>query len=168
MIPPDCEALTLQPGGKIHFGSDTELLACGLRLVDAERYSAAVTPVGDPMEESTPYHSSATDHQFPSLRDYSTVWLVRHEREDAMCLLQHEYTAEEAIATLKHILSEHAQRGLHVTPSTVNQTVGQRYDVSDAGGWYATYWLSPERIAANDGALTAVITPVARQHDFVR
>jgi hypothetical protein len=63
-------------------------------------------------------------------------------------------------------LNGHTQRGLHVTPSAVNQSVGQRYDVSDAAGWFATYWLSPERIAANDGALTEVITPVARQHDF--
>jgi hypothetical protein len=118
------------------------------------------------MAQTTPYHSSATDHQFPLTSDYTRLWLVAHEREDAMCLAQHEYTTEDAIASLKRLLNSHAQRGLHVTPSSVNQMVGQRYDVSDAGGWFATYWLSAERIAANDGALTAVITPAARQHDF--
>jgi hypothetical protein len=118
------------------------------------------------VEHSTPYHSSATDHQFPSSGDYQRLWLVAHEREDAMCLAQHEYTAEEAISTLKRILSEHAQRGLHVTPTVVTDSVGRRYDVSDAGGWYATYWFSPEQIAADDGVLTAILTPVARQHDF--
>jgi hypothetical protein len=118
------------------------------------------------MAHTTPYHSTATDHQFPETSDYQRLWLVAHEREDAMCLAQHEYATDEAVASLKRILSEHAQRGLHVTPAAVNHMVGQRYDVSDAGGWFATYWLSPERIAANDGALTAVVTPVARHHDF--
>jgi hypothetical protein len=118
------------------------------------------------MAESTPYHSTATDHQFPSTGDYNRLWLVAHEREDAMCLGQHEYATDDAIASLKRILSTHAQRGLRISPPTVNHMVGRRYDVSDAGGWFATYWLSPERIAANDGALTAILTPVARQHDF--
>jgi hypothetical protein len=118
------------------------------------------------MAESTPYHSLATDHQFPSIGDYHRLWLVAHEREDPMCLAQHEYTTDDAVATLKRLLGSHAQRGLRITPSAVNRMVGQRYDVSDAGGWYATYWLSPERIAENDGALTAVVTPVARHHDF--
>jgi hypothetical protein len=118
------------------------------------------------MAESTPYHSQATDHQFPSTNDYPRLWLVAHEREDAMCLAQHEYTTDEAVSTLDRILSSHAQGGLRITPSGIKRMVGQRYDVNDAGGWYATYWLSPERIADNDGALTAVLTPVARHHDF--
>ena len=111
------------------------------------------------MAQATPQHSL-------SVGDFSRLWLVTHERDEAMCLSQHEYTSQEAVAVLKRTLGDHAQRGLHVTPGTVNDTVGQRYDVSDTGGWYATYWLSQDRIAANDGALTAVLTPVARQHDF--
>jgi hypothetical protein len=118
------------------------------------------------MAQTTPYHSTATDHQFPSVDDYNRLWLVTHERENAMCLTQHKYTAHDAVSNLKRILNSHAQRGLHVSPATVNHMVGQRYDVSDAGGWFATYWLSPERIAANDGALTSILTPVAHDHDF--
>jgi len=118
------------------------------------------------MAETTPYHSDATDHQFPSTGDYSRLWLVAHERDDAMCLTQHEHTVDDAITSLTRVLNGHAQHGLHVSPTTVNQMVGQRYDVRDAGGWFATYWLSPERIADIDGALTAVLTPVAGQHDF--
>lgn len=118
------------------------------------------------MEHTTPYHSTATDHMFPETRDFARLWVVAHERENAMCLVQHEYTTEEAVTHLKHVLNEHSQHGLHVTPRSVNNAVGQRYDVSDANGWYATYWLSPERIPADDGALTAITTPVARQHDF--
>lgn len=118
------------------------------------------------MAHTTPYHAAATDHQFPSADEFRHLWLVAHVRDDAMCLDQHEYTMEDAIASLKQILNGHAQRGLHVTPPAVNRMVDQRYDVSDAGGWFATYWLSPERIAADDGALTAIVTPVAGQHDF--
>jgi hypothetical protein len=118
------------------------------------------------MTETTPYHSDATDHQFPSTSDYDRLWLVTHERDDAMRLAQHEYTTDDSITSLTRVLNSHAQRGLHVSPPTVNQMVGQRYDVRDAAGWFATYWLSPERIAEIDGALTAVLTPVAGQHDF--
>jgi hypothetical protein len=128
--------------------------------------SGAFRVLENPMAQTTPYHSSATDHRFPSTGDYNRLWLVAHERDDAMCLAQHEFTAEDALSTLRRVLSSHSQRGLHVSPRAVNHMVGQRYDVSDAGGWYATYWLSAERIAANDGALTAILTPVARQHDF--
>lgn len=92
------------------------------------------------------------------------LWLVSHEREDPMTLVQDEYAYESGVRALKRVLAEHTRHGMKVTPPPTEplaDQVGRRYDVSDASGWYATYWLSPEEISDMDGVLTSVISPGA-------
>ena len=40
-----------------------------------------------------------------------------------------------------------------------NLEVGRRYDVQDANGWVATYWLAEDKLAEDDGMLTAIMSP---------
>lgn len=91
------------------------------------------------------------------------VWLIEHEREDPLVLKQREYAREDAAEALLHILRQHVANGLHVAPPFTELDIGRRYDVQDANGWYATYWLSEEQLAADEGMLTAVVTPGSNQ-----
>lgn len=91
------------------------------------------------------------------------MWLIEHERDDPMVLIQREYPHEDAHSALTQILKAHVANGLHVDPSFSSLEVGRRYDVHDASGWYATYWLSHEQLARDDGMLTAIVSPSAKQ-----
>lgn len=92
-----------------------------------------------------------------------SLWLIAHERDDPMILSQAEYAREDAPAELKRRLRAHASNGLHVEPPEATLEIGRRYDVSDSNGWFATYWLSEQQIASDEGMLTAVASPGARQ-----
>lgn len=93
----------------------------------------------------------------------STLWLVEHERDDPMVLTQREYTREDATSMLAHMLKQHVASGLRVDPPFAKLEIGRRYDVHDASGWVATYWLSEEKLARDDGMLTAIVSPGAKQ-----
>ncbi len=93
----------------------------------------------------------------------TTLWLIEHERDDPMVLTQREYAREDANSTLVRILKAHVSGGLHVDPPFATLEVGRRYDVHDANGWVATYWLSQEKLADDDGMLTAIVSPGAKQ-----
>lgn len=93
----------------------------------------------------------------------ASLWLIEHERDDPMVLTQSEHAREDARDVLTRILKAHAANGLHVDPPFASLEVGRRYDVHDANGWVATYWLSDEMIALDQGMLTAIVSPVAKQ-----
>lgn len=93
----------------------------------------------------------------------NTLWLIEHERDDPMVLTQRECSREEAAPRLIRLLKQHVSNGLHVDPPFANVEIGRRYDVHDANGWVATYWLSPEQLARDDGMLTAIVSPAAKQ-----
>lgn len=99
---------------------------------------------------------------------HRTLWLVEHERDDPMVLHQREYGREEASDALKRLLRDHAGDGVHVDPPIEPLEIGRRYDLHDAHGWLATYWLSEEPIAKHDGMLTAIVSPAAKQRAHTR
>lgn len=92
-----------------------------------------------------------------------TVWLIEHERDNPLLLTQREYPPDGAHAELTRILRAHVVNGLRVNPSFTTIDIGRRYDVHDASGWCATYWLSEEPLAPNVGMLTAIVSPTSRQ-----
>jgi hypothetical protein len=97
----------------------------------------------------------------------SSLWLIEHERDDPMVLTQHELPREDAQATLTRLLKAHVANGLHVDPPFSHLEIGPRYDVHDANGWFATYWLSEEKLARDEGMLTAIVGPGAKQRAHV-
>lgn len=94
---------------------------------------------------------------------HSHVWLVVHERDDPMTLSQRQYAREEAAAAMKRLIKERLDAGAHVDPPIEKCEIGRRYDVHDANGWLATYWISEEQLPADDGMLTAIVSPGAQQ-----
>ncbi len=106
--------------------------------------------------------SNAADTRAPS-----RLWLIEHERENPMVLTQREHAREDACNALGRILKAHLANGFHVDPPFSSLEVGRRYDVHDANGWAATYWLSEDKLAEDDGMLTAIVSPAAKQraHD---
>ncbi len=96
-------------------------------------------------------------------RARASLWLIEHERDDPMVLTQSEHSREDAQHVLTGILKAHSANGLHVDPPFARLEVGRRYDVHDANGWAATYWLSDEMIALDQGMLTAIVSPAAKQ-----
>ena len=99
-----------------------------------------------------------------------TLWVVAHERDDPMVLVQAQYPEAEAFEVLKRMIRERVGEGVHVDPRSTTEEIGRRYDVHDGNGWLATYWLAEEQIANDDGMLTAIVGPGARQrtHHTVR
>lgn len=93
----------------------------------------------------------------------NSVWLVAHERNDPMTLAQTEYTLDEAVAELRRVLNDCVSHGAHVDPPLDHGEIGRRFDVHDANGWLATYWLSEEQLPRDEGMLTAIVSPGARQ-----
>jgi len=83
-------------------------------------------------------------------------------------LHQREYRREEALESLKRLLSSHAGDGVHVDPPTQPLEIGRRYELHDGHGWLATYWLSEEPIAKDEGMLTAIVSPAAKQRAHTR
>jgi hypothetical protein len=102
--------------------------------------------------------SNAADTKAPC-----RLWLIEHERESPMVLTQSEHAREDACSALGRILKAHIANGFHVDPPFSTIELGRRYDVHDANGWAATYWLSEEKLAEDDGILTAVMSPAVRQ-----
>lgn len=92
-----------------------------------------------------------------------TLWLVSHERDDPMVLVQTEYSSAEAVDALKRAIAERSGSSVHVDPPLATDQIGTRYDVQDRNGWLATFWLSEHQVASNEGMLTAVASPSARQ-----
>lgn len=92
-----------------------------------------------------------------------TLWLVIHDREDPMVLSQTEYSEDEAIEVLKRTLRERLGDDVHVDPPIATEQLGRRYDVHDKDGWLATYWLAEQQVAGDEGMLTAIVSPGARQ-----
>jgi hypothetical protein len=100
-----------------------------------------------------------------------TLWLISHERDDPMVLVQTEYSASEAIDALKRAIGDRVGNNVQVDPHVVTDQIGRRYDVHDRNGWLATLWLSEEQIANDEGMLTSIVSPGARQrahHTFHR
>ncbi len=100
-----------------------------------------------------------------------TLWLISHERDDPMVLVQTEYSASEAIDALKRAIGDRVGNNVQVDPHVVTDQIGRRYDVHDRNGWLATFWLSEEQIANDEGMLTSIVSPGARQrahHTFHR
>jgi hypothetical protein len=100
-----------------------------------------------------------------------TLWLISHERDDPMVLVQTEYSASEAIDALKRAIGDRVGNNVQVDPHVVTDQIGRRYDVHDRNGWLATFWLSEEQIASDEGMLTSIVSPGARQrahHTFHR
>lgn len=95
--------------------------------------------------------------------DRNSLWLVAHERDDPMVLSQTEYAREEAAAALKQVIERRLADGVHVDPPVDKCELGHRYDVHDANGWLATYWLSAEQLPGDEGMLTAIVSPGAKQ-----
>jgi hypothetical protein len=103
---------------------------------------------------------SGTD---PDRSAVNHLWLVVHERDDPMTLSQSEHPREDAAATMKRLIKERLEAGAHVDPPIDKCEIGRRYDVHDANGWLATYWLSEEQLPADEGMLTAIVGPASRQ-----
>lgn len=93
----------------------------------------------------------------------SSLWLIEHERGDPMVLNQSERPRDDAVDALTRILKQHVANGLHVDPPFSSLEIGRRYEVHDANGWVATYWLSEEQLARDEGMLTAIVGPGAKQ-----
>jgi hypothetical protein len=100
-----------------------------------------------------------------------TLWLISHERDDPMVLVQEEYSLSDAIDALKRAIGDRVGGSVHVDPPVATDQIGRRYDVHDRNGWLATFWLSEEQIANDEGMLTSIVSPGARQrshHTFHR
>ena len=93
----------------------------------------------------------------------NTLWLVAHVRDDPMVLVQSEHPADEAFGIMKRRMQETAGTDGQIDPPVVSESIGRRYDVHDRNGWLATYWLSEQPLAKDDGMLTAIVSPGARQ-----
>jgi hypothetical protein len=100
-----------------------------------------------------------------------SLWLISHERDDPMVLAQAEYSANEAIEALRRAIGDRVGNTVQVDPPLATDQIGRRYDVHDRNGWLATFWLSEEQIANDEGMLTSIVSPGARQrahHTFHR
>lgn len=80
-----------------------------------------------------------------------------------MVLEQTEYEPEDAGDMLKRRIHEHLANGAHVDPALDRCEIGRRFEVHDASGWLATYWLSEEPLPRDEGMLTSIMSPGARQ-----
>lgn len=101
---------------------------------------------------------------YPDRSAHNPVWLIVHERDEPMTLSQREYPREDAPAAMKRLIKERIEAGAHVDPPSIDKCeIGRRYEVHDADGWLATYWLSEEQLAADEGMLTAIVSPGAQQ-----
>lgn len=110
--------------------------------------------------------TNADDTSLPKM-----LWLVSHERDDPMQLQQTEYPASEALEALKRAIAARLGNDVDVEPPVATDQLGHRYDVHDRNGWLATFWLSQEPIASDEGMLTSIVSPIARQrghHTFHR
>jgi hypothetical protein len=91
------------------------------------------------------------------------LWLVIHDRDDPMVLTQEELSRSDAADALRRLLQEYVDRGNHITPPEATSHIGTRHDVHDDDGWVATVWLAEEPVANDDGMLTAIASPGAKQ-----
>jgi hypothetical protein len=80
-----------------------------------------------------------------------------------MVLTQTQYSSTEAVDALKRAIGDRVGGSVHVDPPVATDQIGRRYDVHDRNGWLATFWLSEEEIASDEGMLTAIASPQARQ-----
>lgn len=99
----------------------------------------------------------------PGAAANESLWLVVHDRDDPMIVTQTEYSREEASDALQKALRGHLAQGNRVTPLEAGSEIGTRHDVYDDGGWIATIWLSEQPLAGDEGMLTAIVSPSAKQ-----